>query len=121
MSNEKILYRNSTLVSQDSDKTGLLLAVSLANSNCLTYSEEYIIQDQYCGIELIEKRIPSLQNIASQVKYKIRRHFSDVFLLVRSAAKELNVILATSMLAYYGPSKKMPPYQKSAESINKCD
>ncbi len=33
----------------------------------MTYSEEYIIKDDYCGIELIEKRIPSLHSLARQV------------------------------------------------------
>jgi len=82
--------RNSTLVSQDSDKTGLLLAVSLANSNCLTYSEEYIIQDQYCGIELIEKRIPSLQNIASQDEDLLRR-FEEEAEIVSDGSKDITL------------------------------
>ena len=53
------------------------MAKSLASSNCMTYSEEYVIKDDYCGIELIEKRIPSLHSLARQDEQLLRRLEED--------------------------------------------
>ena len=69
--------RYGTISSLKTDVTGISLAKSLASSNCMTYSEEYIIKDDYCGIELIEKRIPSLHSLARQDEQLLRRLEED--------------------------------------------
>ena len=43
------------------------LAVSLANTSSLSVCEEYIIKDSSTGLELVEKRLPSLLGLAMQV------------------------------------------------------
>eukprot|EP00088_Acartia_fossae_P001132 TRINITY_DN10424_c0_g1_i1.p1 TRINITY_DN10424_c0_g1~~TRINITY_DN10424_c0_g1_i1.p1 ORF type:complete len:685 (-),score=107.89 TRINITY_DN10424_c0_g1_i1:854-2908(-) len=66
-----------TLMSEKSDATGISLAMSLASSNCLTYSEEYIIEDVHCGVNLIEKRIPSLHSLARRDEELLKRLEED--------------------------------------------